>query len=94
LDALAQAMDKSFFRGNSYIDATGATIPADRITTNYLEGGRNVTAVVTPLVRAAARNHLGCSSLRGAELEDDGGAGTAGSHWEQRLFEGALCRSC
>lgn len=34
------------------------------------------------------REHFQCNSLAGAELEDDGGDGTAGSHWEQRLFEG------
>ena len=29
-----------------------------------------------------------CDSLDGAELEDGGGAGTVGSHWENRLFDG------
>lgn len=43
---------------------------------------------MTPRVISAVREHLQCTSLTGAELEDDGGGGTAGSHWEQRLFEG------
>lgn len=47
-----------------------------------------VTSVVTPRVTSAVREHFQCNTLAGAELEDDGGDGTAGSHWEQRLFEG------
>lgn len=43
-------------------------------------------AVVSPRVAAAARAQLGCASLQGAHLEDGGGTGSAGSHWESRLF--------
>lgn len=43
-------------------------------------------AVVSPRVAAAARSHFGCGSLQGAHLEDGGGTGSAGSHWESRLF--------
>lgn len=43
-------------------------------------------AVVSPRVTAAARAQLGCDSLQGAHLEDGGGTGSAGSHWESRLF--------
>ncbi|KAJ1624123.1 hypothetical protein T492DRAFT_912026 [Pavlovales sp. CCMP2436] len=43
-------------------------------------------AVVSPRVAAAARAQFGCESLRGALLEDGGGSGSAGSHWESRLF--------
>ena len=55
-----------------------------------MQGGRNTTSVITPAVKAAAREQLGCATLVGAELEDDGGQGTLGSHWEQRLYEGTL----
>ena len=33
-----------------------------------------------------ARIHFNCSDVRGVELENQGGGGTASSHWEQRVF--------
>lgn len=42
--------------------------------------------IKTPRVRAFVRSHFGCQSLEGAEIEDAGGDGTAGSHWEKRVF--------
>ena len=48
--------------------------------------GEEVTVVTTPAVRDAARSHLGCDTLAGAELEDSGGISSAGSHWESRVF--------
>lgn len=36
-----------------------------------------------------AREHFGCSTLDGVELENQGSeAGTAKSHWEKRIFNG------
>lgn len=52
--------------------------------------GQPATIVVSPAVRATARTHFGCPDLEGAELEDDGGAGTAGSHWELRVLQHEL----
>jgi len=43
-------------------------------------GGRPF--LTTPLATAAARAHFGCASLPGAPLEDEGGEGSALSHWE------------
>jgi len=34
-----------------------------------------------------AMAHYNCSSLQGVEVENQGGSGTAGSHWEQRILE-------
>ncbi|KAK6050041.1 hypothetical protein COOONC_12454 [Cooperia oncophora] len=47
----------------------------------------DVYMVVTPKVREEARRFLNCSTIEGAELENQGGGGTAGSHWEKRVFE-------
>jgi hypothetical protein len=47
-----------------------------------------VTKVVSPTVLARVRDHFGCPTLNGAELENDGGNGTALSHWEARIFQG------
>ena len=40
----------------------------------------------TPRVTQAARRQFKCPTLGGAELEDEGDAGSRGSHWEKRLF--------
>jgi leishmanolysin len=38
----------------------------------------------SPRVVASAKEYYGCSHVEGIELEDFGGEGTAGSHWEYR----------
>ncbi|XP_042409790.1 leishmanolysin-like peptidase [Zingiber officinale] len=50
--------------------------------------GRMVTRVVLPRVVMHARYHYGAFSenFTGLELEDGGGRGTSGSHWEKRLL--------
>jgi hypothetical protein len=49
---------------------------------------------VTPNVVSVARQHFGCPTLAGVELEDDGGDGTAGSHWEERqMMSEYMCGS-
>ncbi|KAK1291665.1 hypothetical protein QJS10_CPB17g02590 [Acorus calamus] len=50
--------------------------------------GRTVTRVVLPRVVMHSRHHYGAFSENfvGLELEDGGGRGTSGSHWEKRLL--------
>ncbi|KAE8727900.1 Metalloendopeptidase / zinc ion binding protein isoform 3 [Hibiscus syriacus] len=50
--------------------------------------GRIVTRVVLPRVVMHSRHHYGAFSenFTGLELEDGGGRGTSGSHWEKRLL--------
>ncbi|XP_055699747.1 leishmanolysin-like peptidase isoform X1 [Phlebotomus papatasi] len=48
---------------------------------------RAIDMMVTPRVVEEARKHFNCSVLEGAELEDQGGEGTALTHWEKRIFE-------
>lgn len=48
---------------------------------------RVVDMMVTPRVAEEARMHFNCSELEGAELEDQGGEGTALTHWEKRILE-------
>lgn len=55
-------------------------------TYNHPEIGHTVKRIITPYAAAAAQKHYGCPGLDGPELEDGGGEGTAGSHWEQRTF--------
>uniref|UniRef100_A0A914ZU37 Leishmanolysin-like peptidase n=1 Tax=Parascaris univalens TaxID=6257 RepID=A0A914ZU37_PARUN len=46
-----------------------------------------IHVMTTPRVRREARAHFNCEQLEGAELENQGGDGTALTHWEKRLFE-------
>ena len=48
---------------------------------------RTVYLMVTPRVVRAVREHFACPTLEGAELEDQGGDGTAFTHWEKRIFQ-------
>jgi hypothetical protein len=41
--------------------------------------------LLLPLLQV--RSMMNCSTLTGAPLEDEGGNGTAGNHWEYRLFQ-------
>lgn len=43
--------------------------------------------MVTPRVVQEVRRHFACPDLEGAELEDQGGDGTALTHWEKRIFQ-------
>jgi len=48
---------------------------------------KKINLVVTPSVVREVRRHFNCSTLEGAELEDQGGDGTAFTHWEKRIFQ-------
>ncbi|VDO83421.1 unnamed protein product [Schistosoma margrebowiei] len=43
-----------------------------------------VLAFVTPTLLAVGRKHYNCPKLDGIEIENEGGEGTAGSHFEKR----------
>lgn len=49
---------------------------------------KSVIKMITPNVVAKIKEHFGCTNWpnAGAELEDYGGSGTAGSHWEKRVY--------
>ena len=57
-------------------------------TKNMIINGLNRTLLATPKVLEYARGHFGCPSLPGVELENQGGEGSAGSHWEARIMLG------
>jgi len=67
-----------------FIDSAGRTlknvvknVAVDGVVKSFLD--------VEPLT-SNLRKFYGCSNLPGAPLEDEGGAGTAGSHFERRAF--------
>ncbi|KEG07012.1 surface protease GP63 [Trypanosoma grayi] len=49
-----------------------------------IRGKNNTFVVSSERTRAKAREHYGCNTLAGMELEDEGDAETAHSHWERR----------
>ena len=57
------------------------------IVTEIVNGATR-TLLATPKVLEYARGHFGCPSLTGVELENQGGKGSAGSHWEARIMLG------
>jgi hypothetical protein len=75
------------FSGSSFknfIDASGNTL-VGHIKTVLLHGTNRTVLDVEPLT-SKLRLHFGCPTLQGAFMEDDGGAGTEGSHFERRHF--------
>ena len=48
---------------------------------------KTTSLMVTPRVVEEVRRHFDCPTLEGAELEDQGGDGTALTHWEKRIFQ-------
>jgi len=55
------------------------------LTTSSYDGGSSKVLNVSPLTNRL-RNHFGCSNLKGAYMENSGSSGTAGSHFERRMF--------
>ncbi|ESL11528.1 leishmanolysin [Trypanosoma rangeli SC58] len=49
-----------------------------------VRGKASTFVVSSNETRARAREHYGCNTAPGMELEDEGGKGTAHSHWERR----------
>eukprot|EP00003_Mantamonas_plastica_P027914 TRINITY_DN612_c2_g1_i1.p1 TRINITY_DN612_c2_g1~~TRINITY_DN612_c2_g1_i1.p1 ORF type:complete len:1009 (+),score=224.98 TRINITY_DN612_c2_g1_i1:1041-4067(+) len=63
------------------------------VVQNVTKNGHTVDMIVTPTVVEAVRMHSGCNTLAGAYLEDGGGTGSAGSHWEKRTLGNELMTS-
>jgi hypothetical protein len=70
----------------SFIDANGKPLGISNIYVNNTVNGVSRIKLKTPKLLAAAQKHFNCSSLDGVELENQGGSGTAGSHWEARIM--------
>ena len=63
----------------------GTTIKRTDVTAEFTISGEKYTAITMPEVVNFARGFFGCSQLPGVPLENNGGSGSAGSHWE-KLF--------
>jgi len=61
--------------------------PATSTLQSFTERGSTVWKITSATAVDKARTHFGCTTLNGVELENEGGSGTAGSHWEQRIYQ-------
>ena len=57
------------------------------IITKTINGVERIL-ISTPKILEIAKKHFGCNSIEGIEIEDQGGDGSAGSHWEARIMLG------
>lgn len=71
-----------------FVDSSYKTLPLDKVMRNATVNEMPKQMIVTPKVVSTAQKHFGCSALQGVEIEDQGGSGTAGSHWESRVMLG------
>lgn len=73
---------------DTFIDANGATIGKSQVVGKETINGVERLVIKTPKVVQAAKRHFGCDSITGVELENQGGEGTVGNHWEMRTMLG------
>ena len=52
------------------------------------KGDNIINYISTPKVLEKAKLHFNCNNIKGIELENQGGEGSAGSHWEARYMLG------
>ena len=55
---------------------------------NETRNGRNHSYITSPKVLEKARIHFNCKNIKGIQLEDQGGEGSIGAHWEARNMLG------
>jgi len=70
----------------SLFGGSAVALPATSTLFSAVERGNTIWKLATPKILEKAREQFGCSTLDGAEIENGGGSGTAGSHWEKRVF--------
>lgn len=58
----------------------------DEVTETITIRGKQATILKLPTVVELARKAFGCDNLRGVEVEDQGGSGTKGSHWDKLIM--------
>lgn len=51
------------------------------------------TIVETPRTQQIGRSYFNCPTLRGVEIEDEGGPSSQGSHWEKRILYNEVLQS-
>eukprot|EP00735_Rhodelphis_limneticus_P005073 TRINITY_DN1677_c0_g1::TRINITY_DN1677_c0_g1_i1::g.17772::m.17772 TRINITY_DN1677_c0_g1::TRINITY_DN1677_c0_g1_i1::g.17772 ORF type:complete len:1297 (-),score=442.73,sp/Q00689/GP63_LEIGU/32.14/2e-56,Peptidase_M8/PF01457.11/1.3e-98,EGF_2/PF07974.8/1.1e+04,EGF_2/PF07974.8/0.00082,EGF_2/PF07974.8/7.5e-05,EGF_2/PF07974.8/0.0013,EGF_2/PF07974.8/0.18,EGF_2/PF07974.8/0.32,hEGF/PF12661.2/1.1e+03,hEGF/PF12661.2/0.013,hEGF/PF12661.2/0.43,hEGF/PF12661.2/5.1,hEGF/PF12661.2/1.8,hEGF/PF12661.2/1.4e+02 TRINITY_D len=85
---ISHALGFSSSKFGDFRDANGNLRGTNNVVRQFNERGVTVSRIVTPAVAKAVMDQFDCATMTnpGAELEDFGGSGTAGSHWEKRIF--------
>lgn len=65
-----------------YVDGNGNKLGLSRVVGQW----NNFQTIILPSVVNYAKSYFGCSSITGVPLEDNGGDGSAGSHWEKTFL--------
>ncbi|EFA81604.1 peptidase M8 [Heterostelium album PN500] len=69
---------------SSFTSPAAATVTKYGTTPAGNKYSYQTTGIISPNVVNFVKNHYYCPVIKYAELEDIGGSGTAGSHWEKR----------
>lgn len=70
----------------TFVDTSDNTRPENQVLGTQTIGSTTYTSVVMDPALEAARDFFGCNSVSGLPMENAGGEGTAGSHWETTYF--------
>ncbi|CUF99461.1 major surface protease, GP63, putative, partial [Bodo saltans] len=80
------ALGYSSFFQYGYVDMNGVTRSGGTSSAYDNTLQKTTTKMTSPRVVAAAQAYFNCSTLTGVEIEDQGGSGTQGVHWEKRIL--------
>lgn len=69
-----------------YVTPSGQKRGTSNVVTNVQIGSQSFTAIKLPEVLDYARSYFGCQNIQGVPLENNGGDGSAGSHWEKTFL--------
>ena len=69
-----------------YVDKNGNSLGKDNV---YINKGKFYEFIL-PKVVNYARKYFNCNKITGVRLEDNGGAGSASSHWEKSILNGEV----
>ena len=71
---------------DNWRDSSGNLYSSDQVKKKVTVRGVEKSVLLTPNLLAKAKKAFNCSTIEGVELEDAGGSGTAGSHWDKRIM--------
>eukprot|EP00916_Digyalum_oweni_P014828 GHVL01024263.1.p1 GENE.GHVL01024263.1~~GHVL01024263.1.p1 ORF type:complete len:803 (+),score=121.86 GHVL01024263.1:21-2429(+) len=80
-------------KGLPPVDSSNRPIAGDSTIKTAKLGEVEYHFIVTETVIKKTKEHFGCENIVGMPLENTGGDGSAGSHWEQRILNSELMTS-
>ena len=65
---------------------TGKPLPKEQLVESISVRGFQTTILKTPKVVELAKKHYGCDTIKGVEMENQGGGGSLVSHFERAIL--------